>query len=148
MLTIGIFVGTVYGNAHFIAEEIQPVLEKAGHQIVLYDEPTLAQWQQPTLDIHLIITSTTGQGDFPDNIVDLYLDMQQQSGYQPSIRYGVIALGDSSYADFCQAGRNFDQLLQSHQAVRIGEVLYIDATETTEPEQVVLEWLPDWLVLL
>lgn len=147
MLTIGIFVGTVYGNAQFIAEEIQPVLAKAGHQVVLYDEPTLAQWQQPTLDIHLIITSTTGQGDFPDNIVDLYLDMQQQSGYQPSIRYSVIALGDSSYADFCQAGKNFDQLLQSHQAVRIGEVLSIDATETTEPEQVVLEWLPDWLGL-
>ncbi len=147
MATIGIFVGTVYGNAQFIAEEIQPVLEKAGHQAVIYDEPTWQQWCQATLDIHLIITSTTGQGDFPDNIVNLYQDMQQQSGYQPSIRYSVIALGDSSYPDFCQAGKNFDQLLQSHQAMRLGDILSIDATETAEPEQVVIAWLPSWLNL-
>ncbi len=62
--------------------------------------------------------------------------MQDKLGHQPTLRYGVIALGDSSYENFCGAGKRFDALLQAHQAKRIGDVLLIDATEDPEPESV------------
>ena len=148
MARIGIFIGTVYGNSQLIAEETQPLLEAAGHQVVLFDEPTLSDWLESSLDIHLIITSTTGQGDFPDSIAELYTRLRTEHGYQPQVRYGIIALGDSSYSDYCAAGLAFDQLLQEHQTQRIGEVLLVDAQETPLPEEAALPWLQHWITLL
>ena len=146
MANIGIFVGTVYGNAQFIAEEAVALLIAQGHQVSLYDEPTWQQWNSSQLSLHLIITSTTGQGDLPDNIRPLFLDMESKGGYQPMVRYAIIALGDSSYPDFCQAGKAFDELLQSQHAQRIREVLFIDGCEVAEPEQVALPWLQEWQI--
>lgn len=141
MANIGIFVGTVYGNAQFIAEEAIPLLSAKGHQVYLYDQPTWHQWSDSKLETHLIITSTTGQGDLPENIRPLYYDMESKGGYQPTVRYALIALGDSSYPDFCQAGKIFDTLLQSQQAQRILDVLWIDGSEVAEPECVARPWI-------
>lgn len=146
METIGIFVGTVHGNAQFIAEEAVEILTAQGHQLSLYDTPTWQQWHSSQLTLHLIITSTTGQGDLPDNIRPLFFEMESKGGYQPTVRYAIIALGDSSYPDFCQAGKTFDELLQSQQAKRLREVLFIDACEVAEPEQVALPWLQEWQI--
>lgn len=44
---------------------------------------------------------TTGQGDLPDSIVPLYEGIKDM--YQPHLRYGIIALGDSTYANFAAA---------------------------------------------
>ena len=144
MAKIGIFVGTVYGNALLVAEEAQPILQAQGHEVAVYDDPTLAQWQAYGSDVALVITSTTGQGDFPDNIAALYHDVKDKLGYQPTLRYGVIALGDSSYDRFCGAGKTFDALLQEQGAQRIGEALLVDATEDPEPETVTSPWVEAW----
>ncbi len=148
MATIGIYIGTVYGNALLVAEQAEPLLIAAGHQVQLFEEPELSQWLDDSIDIRLIITSTTGQGDVPESIAGLYFAMQEQTGYQPSVRYGVIALGDSSYEHYCAAGLAFDQMLQEHQAQRIGGVLLIDAGEHPEPEEVALPWIAHWATLL
>ncbi|HAB74132.1 MULTISPECIES: flavodoxin [Pantoea] len=144
MAKIGIFVGTVYGNALLVAEEAQPVLQAQGHEVALYDDPTLGQWQAYGGDVALVITSTTGQGNFPDNIAALYHDVKDKLGYQPTLRYGVIALGDSSYDHFCGAGKTFDALLQEQGAQRVGAVLLVDATEDPEPETVTSPWVEAW----
>ncbi|HAK36356.1 MAG TPA: flavodoxin [Pantoea sp.] len=144
MAKIGIFVGTVYGNALLVAEEAQPVLQAQGHEVAVYDDPTLAQWQNYSSDVALVITSTIGQGNFPDNIAALYHDVKDKLGYQPTLRYGVIALGDSSYDHFCGAGKTFDALLQEQGAQRVGEVLLVDATEDPEPETVTSPWVEAW----
>lgn len=144
MAKIGIFVGTVYGNALLVAEEAQPILQAQGHEVAVYDDPTLAQWQGYGSDVALVITSTTGQGNFPDNIAALYHDVKDKLGYQPTLRYGVIALGDSSYDHFCGAGKAFDALLQEQRAQRVGEVLLVDATEDPEPETVTSPWVEAW----
>ena len=55
------------------------------------------------------------------------------------MRYGVIALGDRTYADtFCNGGRRFDAILSELGAKRIGEV-FIDA-ERRLPRR-----LPEWV---
>ena len=125
MATIGIYIGTVYGNALLIGEQAEPLLAAAGHRVQLFEEPTLSQWLDESIQIRLIITSTTGQGDFPDTIGGLFSAMKEQQGYQPEVRYGLIALGDSSYPDFCAAGLAFDQLLPQPLARRIGDVLML-----------------------
>lgn len=144
MAKIGIFVGTVYGNALLVAEEAEPVLQQQGHDVKIFEDPTLADWQRYADDVALVITSTTGQGDFPDTLSGLFHDMQDKLGHQPTLRYGVVALGDSSYENFCGAGKRFDALLQEHQAKRVGEVLLVDATEDPEPESVTTPWIEQW----
>lgn len=148
MAEIGIFVGTVYGNALLVAEEAETVLKKQGHQVKLFEEGTLEAWQYYRHHFALVITSTTGQGDLPDSIAPLFVAIRDTLGYQPELRYGVIALGDSSYDHFCGGGHKMDDLLQEQGASRIGDLLEIDAMETAEPETVAIPWVEKWAQLL
>ena len=91
-----------------------------------------------------MVTSTTGQGDLPDSIVPLFQGIKDSLGFQPNLRYGVIALGDSSYVNFCNGGKQFDALLQEQSAQRVGEMLLIDASENPEPETESNPWVEHW----
>lgn len=148
MAEVGIFVGTVYGNALLVAEEAEPLLTEAGHSVKIFEDPKLDDWKRYENQVTLIITSTTGQGDLPDSIAPLFHAIKDNLGYQPTLRYGVIALGDSSYDDFCGAGKKFAELLQEQSAVRIGDVLMVDATENPEPEEVTSPWVSQWAKLI
>ena len=145
-MNIGIFVGTVYGNALAVAEEAQRILLEHKHQANIYEEGTLADWQK--YSTVLVISSTTGQGDLPDTIAPLFYELRDNVGYQPNLHYGLIALGDSSYDNFCGAGMQFEALLQEHQAKRIGEILKIDSMDIAEPEVFAINWLDNWVTLL
>ncbi|HCT8175206.1 flavodoxin [Proteus mirabilis] len=146
MAKIGIFVGTVYGNALAVAEEAHRILLEHKHQANIYEEGTLADWQK--YSTVLVISSTTGQGDLPDTIAPLFYELRDNVGYQPNLHYGLIALGDSSYDNFCGAGMQFEALLQEHQAKRIGEILKIDSMDIAEPEVFAINWLENWATLL
>ncbi|CDL82213.1 flavodoxin [Xenorhabdus szentirmaii] len=148
MAKIGIFVGTVYGNALAVAEEALQILTQQGHQVEIFEDATLEQWQEYLQDVILVVTSTTGNGDLPDGIEPLYTDLNDKLGYQPDLRYGMIVLGDSSYDTFCGGGRAFDELLQEQGAKRIGDMLLIDAIDVTEPEIFAQDWIEGWGTLL
>lgn len=146
MAEIGIFVGTMYGNSLLVAEEAETILTEMGHQARVFEDPLVADWESYTGKYVLVVTSTTGQGDLPDSIVPLFNDLQDM--YQPHLRYGIIALGDSTYANFCGGGKRFDTLLQEQGAQRIGDMLMIDASEDPEPESVSNPWVSQWATLL
>jgi MioC protein len=98
--------------------------------------------------LYLICSSTYGQGDVPDNAKQLYESLQTQRPDLSNVRYGVIALGDRTYADtFCNGGRRFDVILTELGAQRIGEVLLHDASAGTMPEEVAAEWVEGWIAL-
>lgn len=148
MAQVGIFVGTIYGNSLLVAEEAENILKEQGHEVKLFEEGGIEAWQFYRQHYVLVVTSTTGQGDLPDSIATLFNVLRDQVGYQPELRYGLIALGDSSYDQFCGGGRAFDALLQEQGATRVGEVLEIDAIEQPEPEVVSSPWVEQWGVLL
>ncbi|MFA1644714.1 MAG: flavodoxin [Enterobacteriaceae bacterium] len=147
MAEVGIFVGTMYGNALLVAEEAETILGEMGHKATVYEDPELADWQKYQGQFVLVVTSTTGQGDLPDSIVPLFQGLKDL-GYQPEMRYGIIALGDSSYANFCGGGKLFDALLQEQSAKRVGDMLMIDAAEHPEPESESNPWVEHWGTLL
>ncbi len=149
MAEVGIFVGTMYGNSLLVAEEAEAILET--HRAIKPRSmkiPELADWEKYKDKYILVVTSTTGQGDLPDSIVPLFQGIKDQLGYQPDVHYGIIALGDSSYANFCGGGKQFDALLQEQSAQRVGEMLLIDAGEHPEPESESNPWVEHWATLL
>jgi sulfite reductase alpha subunit-like flavoprotein len=51
-------------------------------------------------------------------------------------------LGDSSYGEsFCGAGKQWQELLTELQGNPVAAMLEVDAMETLEPENDVIEWL-------
>ena len=147
MATISIFVGSVYGGAERLSDEVMDTIEQAGHQVKLVSSPTIADITSAS---HiLVITSTTGQGDIPDNLAPFYAQLNSQFPMLTGKPYGIIAMGDRSYGDtFCGAGRSFDELFRDLQAKPIGHRLEIDACEDFEPWPVTEPWLKDWLAKL
>jgi len=148
MRKVNLVFGTVYGNAQFVAETLQEQLMAEGRQVTLMTSESLVGFVPPQDELLLVVTSTTGQGDIPDDINMWFETLRSEAPYLPKLEYGVIALGDSSYETFCNAGIRFDELFSELGAKRIGELLKIDACETMEPEVEAKSWLIEWNKLI
>ena len=145
-LDLTILVGTMTGTAQLVAQALELTLdgEEVNVETKLMDGLDAAALDGRGLV--LICTSTYGQGDVPDNAKRLYESLQAGRPDLSSFRYGVIALGDRTYAEtFCNGGRRFDRILSELGAKRIGEVLLHDASAGTMPEEVAVEWIPGWI---
>ncbi|MGJ7461803.1 flavodoxin domain-containing protein [Halomonas sp. MA07-2] len=146
MPMLKIFVGTMYGGALDVAEQVKPLFEEAGYSVAIYDNPTLKDLTGSPTELALFCVSTTGSGDYPGNFVPFARAIAEQSPGLGSLRYGLIALGDSSYGEtFCGAGRQLDELLQGQGAQRLGERLEVDAMETFIADDAALPWVEEWI---
>ncbi|QFU01771.1 Sulfite reductase [NADPH] flavoprotein alpha-component [Halomonas sp. THAF5a] len=146
MPMLKIIVGTMYGGALDVAEQVKPLFEEAGYEVAIFDQPTLDDLIGSPTDLALFCVSTTGSGDLPGNIVPFARALEEQSPGLGSLRYGLIALGDSSYGEtFCGAGRHLDELLEGQGAQRLGERLEIDAMETFMADDAALPWVEEWI---
>lgn len=144
---IGVFVGTVYGGAEEVAEAAVEKLVASGHDAQLYPEPQFDDFIRYREDVVLVVTSTTGEGEIPDNLMPLYLALNEQFPQMPELNYGVIALGDLSYGEerFCGGGRQVDELLQQLQAKPLIPILRVDACVNFDALEVAMPWLDEFV---
>jgi MioC protein len=147
-LDLTILVGTMTSTAQLVAQELELRLDDGENRAVARLMDGLDAGVFANGGLFLICTSTYGQGDVPDNAKQLY---ESLLGIRPdlsNVHYGVIALGDRTYADtFCNGGRRFDAILSELGAKRIGEILLHDASAGTMPEEVAAEWIDGWIAL-
>lgn len=145
MANIRILVGSVYGNALDVAELCNERLLAEGHNVQLLRQPSIEDIDKDDTEVLLVCTSTTGQGDIPDSLLQLYCQLQDKKPVLRNVKYGLIALGDSSYDTFAEAGWLMDELLQKIGLHQLGEPLVIDACETLSPREPADAWLDDWV---
>src|SRR5690554_1434340 len=141
-----IFVGTMYGGALDVAEPFKSLVEEAAYDIVTLENPVLDDLTAPDTELALFCVSTTGSGDYPGTFANFARTTAEQSPGLASLRYGLIAPGDSSYGEtFCGAGRQLDELLEGQGAQRLGERLEVDAMETFMADDAALPWVEEWI---
>jgi len=142
-------VGTVHGNATEVAQTLAFSASDLGFaaQVQPMDDLTIDVFSQDAL--FLLVCSTTGSGDVPQNAQALYQSLDLQPRYLGKLRYGLVALGDSSYGDsFCGGGKAFDARLQNLGAQRMGSLCEIDAMQADDAPTQALDWWTQWATLL
>ncbi len=145
-LDLTILVGTMTSTAQLVAQAVQLAIEDDDVRVTLKLMDGLDAGVFAGGGLYLICTSTYGQGDVPDNAKALYASLQAVRPELANVEYGVIALGDRTYAEtFCNGGKRFDEVLTQLGARRLGEVFRHDASAGTMPEELASEWAIGWI---
>ncbi|PVZ81903.1 FMN-binding protein MioC [Serratia sp. S1B] len=146
MADITLISGSTLGSAEYVAEHLAEQLETAGFSTEILHGPEL---DELTLSgLWLVISSTHGAGDLPENLQPLLEQIKQQQPDLSLVKFGAVGLGSSEYDTFCGAIKQLDELLQENGAKRIGSRLEIDVTQHEIPEDPAEKWLSNWINLL
>jgi sulfite reductase (NADPH) flavoprotein alpha-component len=105
---ITIAYGTESGNSKKIANLFASRAKQEGIQakIVSLDQYRLTDL--PKEEYFLTVISTQGEGEPPASAKKFYDHIHQNGFNLPKLKYGVLALGDTSYPMFCKAGEDVD----------------------------------------
>lgn len=144
ILHTGIFVATMTGLADICGEEIESALQQAGVNCErqLMDGLGIDAFER--YDLLVIVSSTYGHGEIPDNGQALFAELKS-GGKLTGKRYAIFALGDRTYSDtFCAAGDRWDNALAACGAQRLVDVERHDASNGTLAEDVAGEWAAGW----
>ncbi|MGY8526712.1 sulfite reductase subunit alpha [Paracidovorax citrulli] len=130
------------GFGEQIASRTASSLQQAGVAVSLQSFAVLDAAQLAHCRRALFIVSTTGEGDAPDSASGFGRKLAQAAGIRrqasssssheqdaeglSALRYGVLALGDSSYANYCAFGHAVSAWLQREHAQPLFDVVEVD----------------------
>ncbi|MHC6525903.1 FMN-binding protein MioC [Vibrio proteolyticus] len=142
---IHIITGSTLGGAEYVGDHLSDLLTEKGLTTKIHNQPDLAEI--PNRGTWLVITSTHGAGEYPDNIQSFIQALQDTPPKMSDVQYAVIAIGDSSYDTFCAAGKHAYDLLLDIGATPLTDCVTIDVLSHTVPEDAAEAWLNDHLEL-
>lgn len=126
-LPVTILWGSQTGSSECLAKKLAKTLSAKGHSPVIKDMAEVSPGDLASLGHLLVITSTYGDGEPPDNAAPLHSALHTDDAPAlSSLKYSVLALGDSSYPSFCKCGHDFDQRLAALGATRLAPIVECD----------------------
>lgn len=141
---VGIFVATMTGLAEMCGEEIEDALIASGIECERQLMDGLDTAAFDPFDMLVIVTSTYGHGEIPDNGQALFEAVENGADLAGK-KYAIFSLGDRTYADtFCAAGDRWDAAMTKCGAQRAFDVERHDASSGTLAEDVAGEWAAGW----
>jgi sulfite reductase (NADPH) flavoprotein alpha-component len=117
---LAVLFGSQTGTAEGLAKKVSKEAEKRGFKPKLVD---MAKYE--TVDLTkeenvLVITSTYGDGEPPDNAQAFWNYLKSDTAPPlPQLNYSVLALGDTNYAAFCEFGKMCDARFETLGAKRV-----------------------------
>ncbi|NRB03500.1 MAG: sulfite reductase subunit alpha [Rhodobacteraceae bacterium] len=137
---LDILYGTQTGNAEEVANEAAALAKAKGFTPRVDELDAVDMDRLAGMENLIIVISTYGEGEMPDN-AHMFWDALSASTAPrlEELQYGVLALGDTSYEYFCQAGKVIDTRLEQLGARRLGARVDCDV----DYEDAATAWLTD-----
>ena len=93
----------------------------------------------------LVIVSTHGEGDPPQPALDFFEYVEGPKAPKlPELRFAILALGDSSYEHYCEAGKRLDRRLEALGATRLAPRVDCDV----DYDETAARWSAEALALI
>jgi sulfite reductase (NADPH) flavoprotein alpha-component len=125
------------GTAEGLAKKLIKALKKGNFAPELQDMATYDRTRLTQEKNLLLITSTYGDGEPPDSAAEFHAWlMNAEAPRLESLSYSVLALGDTSYPDFCKCGIEFDTRLEALGSSRIYPRVDVDV----DPDAPYAQW--------
>lgn len=112
--------GSESGNSEGLADQTVKTAAKSGFKAKAVSMGDINPAKLKGIENLLVIVSTWGEGDPPENSVDFVSTLMSDKAPQlTGTRFSVLSLGDTSYEHFCKTGIDVDARLEALGAQRI-----------------------------
>ncbi len=119
---VTILFGSQTGNCSGLAQKLSKRLSEQGAQVTVSSMSDFKPNSLKKVQNLLILVSTHGEGEPPDNAISFYEFLHGKRAPQlEGLAYSVLALGDTSYEFYCQTGKDFDKRLEELGGKRLAE---------------------------
>ncbi|AQT80810.1 sulfite reductase subunit alpha [Mycolicibacterium litorale] len=136
--------GSDMGTAEYIAMHLADAVKAQGIDATETELNDIPLDAVAAATHFVVVTSTFGDGEVPDNGTVFWEELSADHRGFEHLHYTVLALGDSSYDLFCNAGRIIDARLSELGGRRFAERVELDCYREGDARQ----WLTDTTELL
>ncbi|WP_269522357.1 diflavin oxidoreductase [Coraliomargarita parva] len=137
---VTILFGSQTGTAEGVSKKAAKALKAANCDPKVVDMGDCSIDDLKSIENLLLITSTYGEGEPPDNAMSLFgALMAEGAPTLEGLNFAVLGLGDSSYPDFCKCSKDLDARLEALGAKRVAATVECDG----DPDEPYAEWIAE-----
>lgn len=111
--------GTESGNAEGLADRLAKTAKKAGAKPTLKNMADISPADLQKHENIFTLVSTWGDGEPPESAEEFYNAFMEEDVDLSKTSFSVLALGDTSYEQFCQTGKEIDARFEALGAKRV-----------------------------
>jgi sulfite reductase (NADPH) flavoprotein alpha-component len=138
-----IIYGTETGNSELLSLDTSNIAKDNNFETTVSGMDEIGLEDLKSCDNLIIVCSTWGDGEQPDNAIELFEAVESSNiDYLENVNFAVLALGDTAFDLFCEAGIQWDEILEKKGAKRINDRIDCDVDYEDDAE----EWIEETIV--